>query len=415
MLHCKISRVYIYNECSLKHIKKNKVECFSLYDLYCIDFLLKNKYSFFILSPMKKDSIHPVYINNVIFKYNFFDFLHTFYINKSYIIFYNGYFLKTNISKDYLTVTYRNKYLVDFFKVDFFLTHNIFKNSCSGFYTEDIFLSFNDVVNEVIYILDVSNDIYNTYITTNNIYINFLPNTNIEFFYICTTKENENISKNVSIFILLGINSSCRYFVTNELSVNSLLCLDIKVVQSSFTFFYCFFLNLGILYTKFILKILSDGIRTKNVSHIIFVGSFNQILDIVYGVKILNSSSDSFLGLRVVLKDFSVCLFTGLITIYPSLLEIEADMITEALLLSKDSTINFKPQLNIQSKFVKCQHSVSTYFLRAEEIFYLCSRGITKEKANSILLLCYLVEFLQSKVLSNVSSKYIRNKIMKSV
>lgn len=411
MLRCKIDKIYNFKECNLKYNKVYKLEYFNI---YCIRYLLKINCTFFMLNLRDKNCVRTVFVNNVIFKYDSFDFLQLTY--KLYIIFCNGYFLKTNISKDYLTISYRDNYVDDFFKIDFFSLHNTFKNSNNDFLREDIFLNFNNIGNELVYIFDVSDSIYNAFTINNKLFINILPNVDIEFIYTCCSKDiKSSVYRNINIFVFLDINVTCRYFVDKKLNVNSILYLDLKVIQSSYTFFYCFFLNLDSLHTKFILRIFSRGTKTKSISHIIFIGSFIQIFDFIYDVKISNNKNNNHMGLRVVLEDFSICLFNGLVTVHPYLLGIKVNMVAEALMLSKNSVVNFKPQLDIQSKFVKCRHSAGTYFLKYDEVFYICSRGVSRDKANNILLICYLIEFLQCNILSNISSKYIRSVIMKGV
>lgn len=57
----------------------------------------------------------------------------------------------------------------------------------------------------------------------------------------------------------------------------------------------------------------------------------------------------------------------------------------KALLLSDDATINSKPQLEIFADDVKCTHGATVGQLDEEALFYLRSRGIPRDQANSIL------------------------------
>lgn len=64
----------------------------------------------------------------------------------------------------------------------------------------------------------------------------------------------------------------------------------------------------------------------------------------------------------------------------------------KALLLSEDATINSKPQLEIFADDVKCSHGATVGQLDSEALFYLRSRGIPQEQANSILQYAFASE-----------------------
>ena len=78
------------------------------------------------------------------------------------------------------------------------------------------------------------------------------------------------------------------------------------------------------------------------------------------------------------------------------------------ILLSDEAKINTKPQLEIWADDVKCSHGCTVGQLDKEAIFYLQSRGISKEKAISMLLGAFSEEIIEK-----IENQFIKEKIKK--
>ena len=66
------------------------------------------------------------------------------------------------------------------------------------------------------------------------------------------------------------------------------------------------------------------------------------------------------------------------------------------MLLSKLARIDTKPELEIVADDVRCTHGATVSQLQDEELFYLLSRGIDNEHANSLLLQGYYDEVISN-------------------
>lgn len=77
--------------------------------------------------------------------------------------------------------------------------------------------------------------------------------------------------------------------------------------------------------------------------------------------------------------------FNGKIFVRPEAQQTNAYQLNRNLLLSPKAEANTKPQLEIYADDVKCSHGASVGPLDANELFYLLSRGIPKERAISLL------------------------------
>jgi len=78
--------------------------------------------------------------------------------------------------------------------------------------------------------------------------------------------------------------------------------------------------------------------------------------------------------------------------------------LSKALILSENSTFNSKPELEIYADDVKCSHGSSTGNIDQNSIFYLMSRGLSKEQANKMLVEGFLNEAIETITEPNIQS-----------
>jgi Fe-S cluster assembly protein SufD len=95
-----------------------------------------------------------------------------------------------------------------------------------------------------------------------------------------------------------------------------------------------------------------------------------------------------------VLDGHAHAVFDGAVLVRPGAQQTDAVLANHNLLLSDDATVNSKPQFNIHADDVKCTHAATVGQLRAEEIFYLRSRGLGLEAARALLLQAFASEIL---------------------
>jgi Fe-S cluster assembly protein SufD len=68
----------------------------------------------------------------------------------------------------------------------------------------------------------------------------------------------------------------------------------------------------------------------------------------------------------------------------------------QALLLSPESEIDCKPQLEIYADDVKCSHGATVGELDPDQIFYARSRGVPESEARAMLVRAFLTEALDT-------------------
>lgn len=88
--------------------------------------------------------------------------------------------------------------------------------------------------------------------------------------------------------------------------------------------------------------------------------------------------------------------FNGKIYVRPQAQKTNAFQSNRNILLGDLATVNTKPQLEIWADDVKCSHGCTTGQLDEEALFYLRSRGISKEMARGMMLYAFAGETIAS-------------------
>lgn len=91
----------------------------------------------------------------------------------------------------------------------------------------------------------------------------------------------------------------------------------------------------------------------------------------------------------------SKAVFNGKIFVQPDAQKTNAFQSNRNILLSESSSVHAKPQLEIWADDVKCSHGCTTGQLDEEALFYLRSRGLSKEMSRGMLLKAFAAETLE--------------------
>jgi Fe-S cluster assembly protein SufD len=93
--------------------------------------------------------------------------------------------------------------------------------------------------------------------------------------------------------------------------------------------------------------------------------------------------------------DNATAVFNGKIFVQKDAQKTNAYQSNKNLLLSKEATVNTKPQLEIYADDVKCSHGCTVGQLDEEGMFYLRSRGISERAAKSLLIHAFALDILE--------------------
>ena len=106
--------------------------------------------------------------------------------------------------------------------------------------------------------------------------------------------------------------------------------------------------------------------------------------------------------------------FNGTIIVRKDAQKTNAIQSNQALLLSKEATIDSKPQLKIWADDVRCTHGATVGQLDEEALFYLRSRGITLAEARDILIHGFasdVLEQLGDETLRGILENHLQEKL----
>jgi Fe-S cluster assembly protein SufD len=97
--------------------------------------------------------------------------------------------------------------------------------------------------------------------------------------------------------------------------------------------------------------------------------------------------------------------FRGIIKVHRGAQQTDAYQTNRNLLLSPNARADSLPNLEIEADDVKCSHGASVGELDAEHLFYLMSRGISREKAERLVVIGFLGEVMSRLPLGGVVEK----------
>ena len=127
-----------------------------------------------------------------------------------------------------------------------------------------------------------------------------------------------------------------------------------------------------------------------------------------------NANCESNELYKGVYLDKSKGVFNGKIMVRPDAQKINAFQANNNLLLSENSSINSKPQLEIYADDVKCSHGCTIGQLDDNALFYMRTRGISKEDAKTILTFAFASEAIEKLTideLADITKKEMEKKL----
>lgn len=278
------------------------------------------------------------------------------------------------------------------------------------------------------------------------VYLNVKPNVELEFpivlFYyydseytgLSNTLNLIEIPENVKAdIIVLFVNNSQEKVIANEMTnlhiskhanvelnfvqidlKNMFLINNLNVISESESNFKT---NVFSFNTNFVRNNINYDFNgehsTTFLNGIYFVddGNFVDNHTLVMHSKPHCMSDENFKG---ILDGNGRAVFNGKIYVARNAQKTNAYQSNKNLLLSNSARINTKPQLEIYADDVKCTHGATAGFLDQDMLFYIISRGISKEKAKSLLLNSFVSENLE-KVGSNELRNYLKELVARKL
>jgi Fe-S cluster assembly protein SufD len=97
--------------------------------------------------------------------------------------------------------------------------------------------------------------------------------------------------------------------------------------------------------------------------------------------------------LRAVARDYAHATLNGTIIVEPSAPNTNAFLTENILMLSPTAVAQAVPNLEIRTDAVKCSHAATVSPIPESQIFYLQSRGLSREKAEDLIVAGFLESY----------------------
>ena len=127
-----------------------------------------------------------------------------------------------------------------------------------------------------------------------------------------------------------------------------------------------------------------EGAYAEHVD--IIFGNKNQAFDITANLTHLAPSTRGRVSANCVLKDTAKSTFKGMIKICKNARASESYLAGHAILLDKGARSDAIPGLEIETNEVKATHSASVTQVDEEQMFYLMSRGFSRDSARRVIV-----------------------------
>ena len=130
----------------------------------------------------------------------------------------------------------------------------------------------------------------------------------------------------------------------------------------------------------------------------LYAASEKKVCEQIWTVSHQKSHTTSVQKMRGILTDRAHAVAISQVEVIPGIMKVDSVQKFDHILLSPRATVHTRPQLEILSDDVICQHGVTVGELDEAALFYLQSRGIDRETAVKALLYCFFEQIWWSKL-----------------
>lgn len=207
---------------------------------------------------------------------------------------------------------------------------------------------------------------------------------------------------NVVTEIVVGENSTLGHYLIECESKKSFNISTLRVQQARNSNIHSHSVLLGGAIVRNNVHPVLAGEGCDSLISGLFMPGGRQHMDNYMKVEHASPHSDSRQFYNGILDGHSRGVFHGRIVVHEDAQKTDAKQTNRNLLLSDHAQIDTKPQLEIYADDVKCTHGATIGQIEEDAIFYLQSRGISKEAAQDIILNAFTNETLDSITLEPV-------------
>jgi Fe-S cluster assembly protein SufD len=168
--------------------------------------------------------------------------------------------------------------------------------------------------------------------------------------------------------------------------------LDIHQARDSQCKQFTVVLGGGLVRTSLEARLQEPGANLE--SYALLVGHEDRHVDCVNIVTHAAPDTASRQTARAIASDVSRVIFNSKVIVKAGAKNADSKQSCRGLLLSPNAEIDTRPQLEIHADEVKCAHGATTGRLDPDMLFYLLSRGLDRDTAQSLLVYAFLADVL---------------------
>ncbi|MEQ1878195.1 MAG: Fe-S cluster assembly protein SufD, partial [Bdellovibrionia bacterium] len=143
------------------------------------------------------------------------------------------------------------------------------------------------------------------------------------------------------------------------------------------------------------LRVTLNGAEASAILNGLYLSRAGQVQDCFTIVDHAVAEAKSAQYYKGVLAEKSRAVFNGKIIVRKDAQKTDSSQLNRNLLLGAGAEIDTRPQLQIDADDVKCSHGASVGRPNPEEIFYLESRGLSREQAGHLLCVGFAEDLVQ--------------------
>lgn len=235
----------------------------------------------------------------------------------------------------------------------------------------------------------------------------------LESFHFVGQSKESQFQNQISEVILRG-NSRLAYYQLFSSPVNCQFINALKVEQENSSVFNTNSVLLGGGLVRNEIKVNLNGQGCETNLNGIYLPNANQFFDNYTSVIHAQPHCASHQVYKGIIGANGSGNYLGKVYVAKDAQKTDATQSNKNILLDATSQANSKPQLEIHADDVKCSHGSTTGQLDKEQLFYLQSRGITKIKAQNLLLNAFTNEVtgkIEIEGYKNFVEELIQNKL----
>jgi Fe-S cluster assembly protein SufD len=201
--------------------------------------------------------------------------------------------------------------------------------------------------------------------------------------------------------IVIGENATVEHIKLEEESPDAFHVATIQVHQSRNSNFKSHNISLGgLLVRNDVNAVLSTG--CESTLNGLYLVNGRQHVDNHTALDHAAPHAASHELYKGILDGASSAVFNGKIFVRKDAQKTDAKQTNKNLVLSENSTINTKPELQILADDVRCTHGATVGQLDEEALFYLRARGISKTDARDLLIYAFARDVIDRIGISGV-------------